>query len=573
VTFRARLFVAFAAAALVPLAALALGVRREMTRRLTAEYDRRVASFTGVIRDDLAAKDRTVAGRVRAIRDALAADTRFRLAAEGYGDRRWLLDYGADAMRLAGLDVLQLQDTAGRILTSGHFRNEYDQPAPDLARVLARLPAGPALARVRTAEGTILALVHAESLVAGGRRYDVVGGTEVNAASVAGLGREPELRLALLLPDDTVGAAPPDPASAGAAGERIAAVVPFPFADARGDSAALGAARLVVTQRLDALAALRRSVDAWFAGGLAATLFLSLALAATLAERVSRPLAELAAKTSAIDLDRLDQDFDSPRDDEIGRLSRLLGAMTDRLRTGTARLREAERRAATGDLARQVNHDVKNGLIPIRHVVRHLAEVAEREPERIAAVFAERRGTLDASVGYLERLSRSYAQLSPAPADGSGDLNAVVREVLAGVAPGAAALRAELADGLPPARGDTTILRRIVENLVTNAIESLASPAGSVAVTTGDGATDPATGARRVRLTVADSGRGMSRAELERAFDDFYTTKRGGTGLGLTVVRRLVADLGGHLRVETEPGAGSTFTVELPTSATSGGRA
>jgi signal transduction histidine kinase len=56
----------------------------------------------------------------------------------------------------------------------------------------------------------------------------------------------------------------------------------------------------------------------------------------------------------------------------------------------------------------------------------------------------------------------------------------------------------------------------------------------------------------------------MTRAELERAFDDFYTTKPDGTGLGLSIVRRLVQDLGGTLRVETEPGSGSTFTVELP---------
>jgi signal transduction histidine kinase len=56
----------------------------------------------------------------------------------------------------------------------------------------------------------------------------------------------------------------------------------------------------------------------------------------------------------------------------------------------------------------------------------------------------------------------------------------------------------------------------------------------------------------------------MTRDELDRAFDDFYTTKDGGTGLGLTIVRRLVQDLGGRLRVETEPGAGTRVTVDLP---------
>jgi two-component system sensor histidine kinase HydH len=56
----------------------------------------------------------------------------------------------------------------------------------------------------------------------------------------------------------------------------------------------------------------------------------------------------------------------------------------------------------------------------------------------------------------------------------------------------------------------------------------------------------------------------MSRKELDHAFDDFYTTKAGGTGLGLSIVRRLVLDLNGSLRVETEPGAGTSFVIELP---------
>jgi signal transduction histidine kinase len=70
-----------------------------------------------------------------------------------------------------------------------------------------------------------------------------------------------------------------------------------------------------------------------------------------------------------------------------------------------------------------------------------------------------------------------------------------------------------------------------------------------------------------VRLTVADTGPGMSREQLDRAFDDFFTTKEGGTGLGLSIVRRLVADLGGALRIETEPGAGTRAIVELPAAA------
>ena len=64
--------------------------------------------------------------------------------------------------------------------------------------------------------------------------------------------------------------------------------------------------------------------------------------------------------------------------------------------------------------------------------------------------------------------------------------------------------------------------------------------------------------------TVADTGKGMTKDQLEKAFGGFYTTKPGGTGLGLSIVRRLVLDAGGSLRVETKPGAGSKFIVELP---------
>jgi signal transduction histidine kinase len=272
---------------------------------------------------------------------------------------------------------------------------------------------------------------------------------------------------------------------------------------------------------------------------------------------VSRPLRDLADKTSRLDLDRLDVGFGSERNDEIGVLARLLEAMAGRLRQSTVRLREAERRATVGDLARQVNHDVKNGLIPIRHVLTHFGEVAEHEPGDLARVFAERRPTLESSVAYLENLARNYARLSPATEGGRCDVNAVARQVAAGVGQ-RAAVRLELEPELAAADADPLVMRRLLENLVGNAIESLGGhPGGRVTVTTG-------AAGDRVRLVVADTGRGMSPAELDRAFEGFYTTKPGGTGLGLTIVRRLVQDAGGTLRVETEPGAGSRFTVELP---------
>ncbi|MDQ3136435.1 MAG: ATP-binding protein, partial [Gemmatimonadota bacterium] len=278
---------------------------------------------------------------------------------------------------------------------------------------------------------------------------------------------------------------------------------------------------------------------------------------------ISRPLTALAEQTAGIDLDRLDQRFSSDRDDEIGTLTGVLGAMTDRLRLGAARLREAERRVATGDLARQVNHDVKNGLVPIRNVLRHFAQVAREEPGTLARVFEERRGTLDSSLDYLDTLARNYARLSPALQRAACDVNAVVAEVVRGTASAHATLRAAPDPALPSVPADSLVLRRILENLVANAMDSVSGRTDGV-VTVGTERVAATGGGGLVRLVVADNGPGMSRSELDRAFDDFHTTKAGGTGLGLSIVRRLVLDLGGALRIETTPGAGTRAIVELP---------
>jgi signal transduction histidine kinase len=337
----------------------------------------------------------------------------------------------------------------------------------------------------------------------------------------------------------------------------------LPYVDLLADAATVDTARVTVSQSLGTLEGLRRTVDRWLVVALALTMVLALTLAGWLSSHISRPLRDLARKTANIDLDRLDQTFDHVGEDEVGTLSQLLGAMTERLRVSSSRLREAERRAVIGDLARQVNHDVKNGLAPIRNVLRHLSQVAKQEPEKLPGVYESRVGTLDSSVEYLEILAQNYARLSPVVESGSCDVNVVVGQVLGNINRDGADLTVDLGERLPKIVGDPLTVRRVIENLVGNAVDSLkGTPGGRVTVTTEvfpDGGDSG-----RVRITVADTGPGMSRAQLDRAFDDFYTTKPGGTGLGLSIVRRLTLDLRGTLRVETEPGTGTRFIIELP---------
>jgi signal transduction histidine kinase len=576
VSFRVRLLFAFLFVILVAMVVFAFAVRREVGSRLTAQYQRRVNSLVSVIEEDLQGESDVIAATLGGLREVVANDNRFRRGAVDRlaAERRYVLDFAETAMRLTGLSMLQVQDESGRIISSGHFRNEYDRLEPELPELLRTVPSGLALAEARTPEGPFLALVRADSVRMGGRRFDLVGGIVVGQSLLARLARGEELRVTLAYPggvlssagivDTAIAAAGVAADSAGVqatSDDSIADEFAIPFADA--ERGQLEAARLVVTHSLTELQALRRRIDIWFLTALGATALVALVLANWLAARISRPLAELAGKTSRIDLDRLDIDFGSRRKDEIGALSRLLGAMTDRLRASASRLREAERRATLGELARQVNHDIKNGLLPIRNVFRHLLQVAREAPGDLPTIFGERRGTLDSSIEYLESLASNYARLYPRLEPRSCDVTAVIRQVVGGVGgSGDVAIELRLPDHLPPVRADLVALRRIVENLVDNAVESIDGP-GTITIAAELAAAEAGERAR-VRITIADTGCGMSEDQRARIFDNFYTTKADGTGLGLSIVRRLISDLDGTIRVESGEGQGSCFTVELP---------
>jgi signal transduction histidine kinase len=562
VTFRTRILLATAPVVLVPLVVFGLAVRLAVRQRVAAQYRARTTALVALIGRDLERQGTVVATRLAHLRAAAVADNRLRVAAvqRDTASRPYLLDYSGTAMRLAGLDMLQIQDDSGRIVSSGHFRNEFDRMEPGLPLQLARAPNGMALVAARTAEGPFVALARLDSLPLGDRRFTLVGGIAVDTGFLARLAPDSAFTVALELPHDTITSRVRDSTRARAAD--VVSALPVAFVDeSRPDSARLVAAQLVVSTELVGLQQLERVVDLAFAAAVLVTILISLLVAGWLASRVSRPLAELAERTATIDLDRLDDEFSSDRQDEIGELERRFGEMTVRLRAGAAHLRDAERLAATGELARQVNHDIKNSIAPLRNVLRHLAQIARDKPGELATVFAERRQTLVSSLEYLEKLAATYAKLSPVADAQRADVSAVTRDVVGQMPAGAAEVALQLADELPQAKIDPLGLRRILENLVTNAVDALGGQSGTVTVSTAR--VSDAGGANGIRIVVEDTGSGMTQQELGRAFQDFYSTKPGGTGLGLSIVRRLVTDAGGRLRVETSPGAGSRFIVDL----------
>jgi signal transduction histidine kinase len=542
-TFRIRLVLALLAAALIPLLVFALGVRREFNTRLArAELDENNRA-TVAARDALADAGARISGRLAVIASDLGRDTRTTLALAGdQTSRAWLIDYAGPAMETAGLDMLQLQDSAGTILSAGQYRNLYGQhaPAPAAARDSS------AVLRARVPTGEIPVLARSVPLEVAGTVLTLSGGVTMNPAWLADLVPDSAIAASLLVRGDTA------PTLAFWSTR-------FPYVGQRpGDSASV-----VLWRRTSNVAGLRRSITQRLASALALSGIVAAALALLLGARISRPIRQVTEQAEQVDLEHLDQDFASARGDEIGRLSTALGTMQDRLRASLEGLRNAERRAATGDLARQVNHDIKNGLAPIRSVVRYLSEVARGgDAEALQRAYVDREPVLESSVRHLDELARRYARQTPLSSSTTVAVASVLREVVQATNDSRVSLR--LPDGASPqVAGDTVSIRRIVENLVSNAIESLPDGGGSVEV-----ALDANGGT--VRITVADTGRGMSRAELDRAFRAFHSTKPDGTGLGLASVRELVTALGGALRASSSPGAGSQFVVTLPSAPETG---
>ena len=566
-SFRAKLLAAFTLAVVLPLLLLAAVVPREMSRRFSAQYSARLQAMSEVVRSATGSTESRNRTGLAAIAAELREDIDVRRALMSESaERGQLLDYSRRAALRTGLDLLQIQNDSGRILSSAHFRNEFDRIDTALPAALRSTADGSGIVKARTATGAMIALARLDTVRIGSRIFTLIGGVKLDSEFLASLTRNPELGIALYLGDSlAISSTAADTSSLMRA--RSDSIL-LPFVDATGIESRTGTAQLVLSHSTAQLDALISDARRWILGTLVIATIAALAVAAWLSSRLSGPLAELTAETARIDLDKPSGRFTlANRKDEIGLLAGKLTAMMERVRASATRLRDAERRATMGELARQVNHDIKNGLTPIRNVVRHLGQITRERPSDLPAAFAERQQTLESSIEYLDTLARNYARLSPRMDVTATDVRPVIEDVKRGAQARGVTISAQLPGHVPLVLADAAVLRRVLENLVGNAIDAVDGRSGSVSITAQVENAAAAGNIPMLKLTVSDSGKGMTEEEMRRAFDDFFTTKAGGTGLGLSVVRRLVADVSGILRVESEPGKGTRVMVSIPVAA------
>ena len=226
-----------------------------------------------------------------------------------------------------------------------------------------------------------------------------------------------------------------------------------------------------------------------------------------------------------------------------------------------ARREQSRRHSMLGRLSEQLAHDLKNPLAALKGALQFLA--AERSEGRSLDDQAEFLDLMLEQVARLERTVSNYQRLAKVePVFSFDSLNTIVERVLSlqrfGL-PASASVRVELAPDLPSCRLDPDLLMLALENLLRNACDAMPE-GGVVTVRTQRVDTMPPI----VSLCVTDNGRGMDARELERALDDFYTTKKGGTGLGLSFVRRVAQAHFGDLCLESLRGMGTTVSLFLP---------
>jgi two-component system sensor histidine kinase HydH len=232
------------------------------------------------------------------------------------------------------------------------------------------------------------------------------------------------------------------------------------------------------------------------------------------------------------------------------------------LRQMQARLAHQEKIAELGRVAAQVAHEVRNPLTGLQLYSMHMkTKLADRMSEaelqladRIIETIHHLSQTVEQIVNFARPLSLERRVV---------DLNRVIADLLQLLGPqldGARVeLRVELSDESMRGRLDESSLRSALMNLLINAVQAM-HDGGRLTVKTlrdGDG----------LRVEIADTGRGMTREQVGRVFEAFYTTRAKGLGLGMPYAKKVIEEHGGEIGVESSPGEGTLVTVRLPADA------
>jgi two-component system, NtrC family, nitrogen regulation sensor histidine kinase NtrY len=485
------------------------------------------------------------------------------------------------------LDFLEFASAEGTILSSAQWPGKFGYKEPSFA---GKAPANAFLRQEELPDGAALGLSAIREIKVGDKSLYVIGGRRLDKEFLAGLelpegsramlyqnlgsGFSPQL---LLVPSGTI----PRPAllaplilqvqqqrqevgdvihwTSDALDDETVHAIPLDGQDER----LLGI--LLVGNSRRPYIGLQRHIR--IAAVLAATagILLAILFSGWAAGRVTQPVQQLAEAAREVAQGNWNAQVPVTSSDELGQLAEAFNRMTSELTEQRERLVQSERVAAWRELARRLAHELKNPLFPLQLTVENLVRARGQSPEQFEEVFRESSSTLLAEIANLKTIVSRFSEFSkmPQPHFQRVELNEVVRNVfrlfqaqLQLPENSRIACRLELADPMDAMVADPELLHRALLNLMLNAMDAM--PSGGVLTLRTRQAGE------RAVVEVCDTGAGLGAEDCEHLFTPYYTSKTHGTGLGLAIVQSVVSDHGGKIGVQSQPGRGTTFAIELP---------
>jgi nitrogen fixation/metabolism regulation signal transduction histidine kinase len=354
----------------------------------------------------------------------------------------------------------------------------------------------------------------------------------------------------------------------GDAGDRITLAL-HPAAttrDARGttrdvrvfrDAAGATALRLVAVRDDAAHRARLAAIDHALGLTLLLTALFAALLGALVARAITRPLADLQAAAARVASGDLASTIGGSPRGEAGRATAAFDHMTRELAQAQRRLVRAERIAAWRDIAQRIAHEIKNPLLPIQVSIETMRKTYARSHPDFPEIFEESTQMILEEVRRLEHIVTEFSRFArlPRPRPEPLDVRELVTHLEAMHVTGDVPLRVEVEGALPTVRADREQLTQVLVNLLKNAAEAARARhgggEGSAALVTLAVAPDAGGG---VSLHVRDNGPGFPPGEArQRVFEPYFTTRAGGTGLGLAVVHRILGEHGATIELGDAP--------------------
>lgn len=294
--------------------------------------------------------------------------------------------------------------------------------------------------------------------------------------------------------------------------------------------------------------------------GVSALIVFAIALiATTFANRIASPIHKLTEATKRVSMGDLDVKVNARAEGEIGELIQSFDKMTRDLKRSRENLVQYERELAWKEMAKQVAHEIKNPITPMKLALQHLRQTYYDRVENFGEVFEEVSQMVIRQVDALSRIASEFSSFARMPKARfeKCSVNDVLRETVSLFErDGKVQFDVALDKHLPPIQADREELRRAFINIVRNGMQAMENE-GRMIITSSLQGSD-------IEVRIQDFGSGIPDEIRGKLFQPNFSTKTDGMGLGLAIVKKTIEDLNGSIAIESELQQGTTIIINLP---------